>query len=146
MAANLNKVFLMGNLTRDPELRYTPSGMAVCKLGLATSRRFRGRNSDEWREEVCFVDITVWDKSGENCSQYLAKGSPVLVEGRLNFRTWESEGQKRSKLDVVAERVQFLPRSTGSGDNMSKAPNSSPNPKVNEPAAIPGEDEETIPF
>lgn len=142
MAANLNKVFLMGNLTRDPELRYTPSGMAVCKLGLAINRRFRDRNSDEWRDDTCFVDITVWGKTGENCSQYLAKGSAVHVEGKLRFSSWESEGQKRSKLDVVADNVQFLPRATGSGDNVSNAPSS----KVNEPAAIPGEDEETIPF
>jgi single-strand DNA-binding protein len=143
MAANLNKVFLMGNLTRDPELRYTPSGAAVCKLGLATNRRYRDRNSDEWKEDVCFVDITVWGKSGENCSQYLAKGNPVLVEGRLQFRTWETEGQKRSKLEVVAENVQFIPRVSGSQDNTSAAPSAPSAPK---PEAIPGEDEESIPF
>ena len=143
MAANLNKVFLMGNLTRDPELRYTPSGMAICKLGLATNRRFRDRSNDEWKEEVCFVDITVWGKTGENCSQYLAKGSPVLIEGRLNFRSWDTEGQKRSKLEVVAENVQFLSRATGSQDNTSAAPSAPSEPK---PESIPGEDEESIPF
>jgi single-strand DNA-binding protein len=139
MAANLNKVFLMGNLTRDPELRYTPSGAAVCKLGLATNRRYRDRNSEEWREEVCFVDITVWGKTGENCSQFLAKGNPILVEGRLNFRTWESEGQKRSKLEVVAENVQFLSRPVAQ-EGIPATPNDS------KPNEIPGEDEESIPF
>lgn len=132
--ANLNKVFLMGNLTRDPELRYTSSGMAVCKLGLAVNRRYRDRNNDEFKEETCFVDITVWGKNGENCGQYLAKGSLVLVEGRLNYQTWESDGQKRSKLEVVASNVQFMPRT------------STPQGGVSESEAIPGEDENTIPF
>lgn len=107
--ASYNKVILMGNLTRDPELRYTANGTAVASFGLAINRRFQLEGV--WKDEVCFVDITVWGKQAENCSQYLTKGRGVLIDGRLNYRTWETdEGQKRSKLDVVATTVQFLPR------------------------------------
>ncbi len=108
--ASYNRVVLMGNLTRDPELRYTQSGTAVCSFGLAMNRRYKV--NEEWRDEPCFVDITVWSKQGENCNQYLSKGSSALVEGRLNFRSWVTQdGQKRSKLDVVADNVTFLSRS-----------------------------------
>ncbi len=106
--ANLNKVFLIGNLTRDPELRYTPNGVAVANLGLAVNRRFRDKTG-ELKEDVCFLTVTVWDKQAEACCQYLQKGSPVFVEGVLQSRSWEtSEGQKRSTIDVRAERIQFL--------------------------------------
>ncbi|MBI4379257.1 MAG: single-stranded DNA-binding protein [Nitrospinae bacterium] len=105
--ASLNKVFLMGNLTRDPELRYTPGGSAVASFGLAVNRKFK--QGEETKEETCFVDITVWGKQAENCAEYLTKGRGVLVEGRLSYRSWETEeGQKRSKLEVVANNVQFL--------------------------------------
>jgi len=104
--ASFNKVLLMGNLTRDPELRYTSGGTAVASFGLAVNRKFK--QGEEWKDEVCFVDITVWAKQGENCAEYLNKGSLVFVEGRLNYQTWEAEGQKRSKLEVVANIVQFL--------------------------------------
>jgi single-strand DNA-binding protein len=108
--ANLNIVILAGNLTRDPELRYTPSGMAVAQLGLAVNRRFKDQKSGEMREEVTFVDIEVWGKQAETASQYLTKGRPVLVEGRLRLDQWEDKqsGQKRSKLKVVGNRLQFL--------------------------------------
>lgn len=106
--ASFNKVLLMGNLTRDPELRYTASGSALATFGLAVSRKYK--SGDDWKDEVCFVDITVWAKQAENCAEYLSKGSPVFIEGRLNFSTWETDGQKRSKLDVVANVVQFLSR------------------------------------
>lgn len=106
--ANLNKVFLIGNLTRDPELRYTPGGTAVANLGLAVNRRFKD-SAGELKEEVCFLTVTVWDKQAEACCQYLTKGRPVFVEGVLQSRFWEtSDGQKRSAIDVRAERVQFL--------------------------------------
>ena len=106
--ANLNKVFLIGNLTRDPELRYTPGGTAVANLGLAVNRRFKD-SSGELKEEVCFLTVTVWDKQAEACCQYLTKGRPVFVEGVLQSRFWETpDKQKRSALDVRAERVQFL--------------------------------------
>ena len=113
--ANLNKVFLIGNLTRDPELRYTPAGVAVANLGLAVNRRFRDK-SGELKEDVCFLTVTVWDKQAEACCQYLKKGSPVFVEGVLQSRSWETnDGQKRSTIDVRAERVQFLGKFTPTG-------------------------------
>lgn len=106
--ASLNKVFLIGNLTRDPELRYTPSGTAVVTLRLAVNRRYRDK-AGENKEEVCFLSVTAWDKQAEVCNQYLSKGRPVFVEGRLQSRSWENnEGQKRSVLEVRAERIQFL--------------------------------------
>ncbi len=106
--ANLNKVFLIGNLTRDPELRYTPGGTAVANLGLAVNRKFKD-STGELKEEACFLTVTVWDKQAEACCQYLTKGRPVFVEGVLQSRFWETpEGQKRSAIDVRAERVQFL--------------------------------------
>ncbi len=105
--ASYNRVILMGNLTRDPELRYTPGGTAVANFGIAINRRFK--TEDEVREEVDFFDIVVWGKQAENCSEYLSKGRPVLLEGRLQQNRWEtSEGQKRSKVEVVANTVQFL--------------------------------------
>ena len=104
--ASFNKVMLMGNLTRDPELRFITNGSAVASFGLAVNRKFK--QGDEWKDDVCFVDITVWGKQGENCAEYLSKGRPAFVEGYLKFSTWESEGQKRNKLEVVANTVQFL--------------------------------------
>lgn len=110
MAATLNKVFLMGNLTRDPETKQAPSGDTVADLGLAVSEQFRSRATGEVRETVTFVDVTVWGKVAENCGRYLTKGRPVFVEGRLVLDTWEDKatGQKRSRLRVRADRVQFL--------------------------------------
>jgi len=106
--ASLNKVLIMGNLTRDPELRYIPSGTAVCEFGLALNREYKDK-AGEKREDVCFVDIVVWGRQGETCNQYLSKGRPVFIEGRLQFDSWESkEGEKRSRLRVVADRVQFM--------------------------------------
>ena len=108
--ANLNKVLLMGNLTKDPELRYTPKGTAVGDLGLAVNRRVKDSN-DNWTDETTFVDITVWGNTAENAQKYLSKGRGVFVEGRLQLDTWEDKtsGQKRSKLKIVAETLQFLP-------------------------------------
>lgn len=107
--ASFNKVILVGNICCPPELRYIPNGVAVCTLSLAVNRKYK--QGDTWKDEVCFVDITVWGKTGENCNEYLDKGSPVLVEGYLKLDTWEdSGGQKRSKLKVVATNVQFLAR------------------------------------
>ena len=107
--AGFNKVVLMGNLTRNPELRYTPSGTPVASFGLAVSRRFK--QGEELKEEVCFVDIVVFGKSAEHCGQYLNKGNGVLIDGRLQQRRWETEdGQKRSKHEVVAQTVTFMPK------------------------------------
>src|SRR3989338_4930130 len=106
--ANFNKVLLIGNLTKDPELRYTPQGTAVVNLRLAVNRRFRNK-AQELKEETCFITAVVWDKQAETCNQYLHKGSPVFVEGRLQSRSWEdNSGQKRNTIEVRAERVQFL--------------------------------------
>lgn len=106
--ASLNKVFLIGNLTRDPELRYTPQGIAVTNLRVAVNRRFRDRTGEQ-KEETCFITVVVWDKQAEACNQYLSKGKPVFVEGRLVSRTYENNsGQKRYIQEVRAERVQFL--------------------------------------
>lgn len=113
--AGFNKVILIGNLTRNPELRYTPNGTPVASMGLAVSRRYK--QGDELKEEVCFVDIVVFGKQAEHCGQYLSKGNGIIVDGRLQQRRWETEdGQKRSKHEVVAQTVTFLPkRGDGSG-------------------------------
>lgn len=113
--AGFNKVILIGNLTRNPELRYTPNGTPVAALGLAVSRRYK--QGDDLKEEVCFVDIVVFGKQAEHCGQYLSKGNGVIVDGRLQQRRWETEdGQKRSKHEVVAQTITFLPkRSEGGG-------------------------------
>jgi single-strand DNA-binding protein len=106
--ANLNKVLVIGNLTRDPELRYTPGGTAVANLRLATNRRYKDK-SGELKQEVCYLTVVTWDKQAEVCNQYLHKGSPLFVEGRLQSRTWDGpDGKKRSVVEIRAERVQFL--------------------------------------
>ena len=116
--ASYNRVVLLGNVTRDPELRYIPSGMAVTDLGLAVNDR-RKTATGEWVEEPTFVDVTLWGRTAEVAGEYLSKGSPVLIEGRLKLETWEnSDGQKRSKLKVVGERMQLLgarPQGDGGG-------------------------------
>lgn len=126
--ANFNKVFLMGNLTKDPELRYTPQGTAVLNLRLAVNRRFRNKNQ-ELKEETCFITAVVWNKQAETCNQYLHKGSGVFVEGRLQSRSWEDNaGQKRSVIEVRAERVQFLggPAAKGAAEPKAELPEELP--------------------
>jgi single-strand DNA-binding protein len=106
--ASLNKVFLIGNLTRDPELRYTPSGTAVASFGIAVNRTWTGQ-SGEKKEEVCFVDINMFGRRAEVINEYFSKGNPIFVEGRLQFNQWETkDGQKRNTLRVVAENFQFM--------------------------------------
>jgi len=106
--ASYNKVLLMGNLTKDPELRYTPQGVAVANLRMAVNRKYRTKDQ-ELKEEVCFITAVVWSKQAETCNQYLHKGSSLLVEGRLQSRSWEdTTGAKRSVIEVRAERVQFM--------------------------------------
>ena len=112
--ASFNKVILMGNLTRDPEIRYNPNGTAVANFSLALSRKYK--QGDEYKEEVSYIDIVVFGKQAENCGQYLAKGRGALVEGRLQQRRWETDdGQKRSKVEVVANSVQFMPKRQAGG-------------------------------
>jgi single-strand DNA-binding protein len=108
--ASFNKVILLGNLTRDPQVRYTPSGSAVAELGLAVNRYWFDKATNSRREETTFVDVTLWGRDAEVAGEYLAKGRPVLIEGRLQLDTWDDKqsGQKRSKLRVVAERMQML--------------------------------------
>ena len=111
--ANLNKVFLIGNLTRDPELRYIPSGTAVATFTVASNRVYTSA-AGEKKEEACFVRVVSWARQAELCGKYLTKGSPVFVEGRLQSRNWETpDGQKRSTIEVVAQNIQFLGRPRG---------------------------------
>src|SRR5438093_13714980 len=136
--ASYNKVLLMGNLTRDPEIKYTPKGMAVTELGLAVNREYT-TDSGEKREEVTFVDVTVWGRQAETSAEYLKKGRPVFIEGRLQLDTWDDKasGQKRSKLRVVAERVQFLgsrPSESGEGGGESREPSRTANKPASRPA------------
>jgi single-strand DNA-binding protein len=107
--AGYNRVVMIGNLTRDPEYKQLPSGQGVCQLGLASNRQYRNKQTGSMVQEVCFVDVDVFGPQAESCKQYLQKGRPVLIEGRLKFDTWDSpEGQKRSKHSIVADRVVFL--------------------------------------
>jgi len=116
--ASYNRVILVGNLTRDIELRYLQSGTAVADIGLAVNDR-RKTQSGEWVEETTFVDVTLWSRTAEVASEYLSKGSPVLIEGRLKLDQWETDGQKRSKLKVVGEKMQMLGGRGGSGGGSS---------------------------
>jgi len=113
-----NRVILIGNLTRDPEVRYTPQGTSVCNFGIAVNRKFK--QGDEAKEEVTFINIVVFGKQADTCGQYLNKGSSVLVEGRLKENRWETEeGQKRSRHEVVAQSVRFLSRKQGDANTSS---------------------------
>ena len=142
--ASFNKVILLGNLTRDPEMRYTPSGTPVASFGLAVNRRYR--QGEEQKEEVCFVDISTFARSAEIVGQYLSKGSPVLIEGRLQFRSWEDQnGQRRSKLDVVAERVNLMPRASQDGGGSRQSAGSGAPPPYRDDD-IPSPQDDDIPF
>ncbi len=135
---SFNKVILLGNLTRDPEVRYTPSGTAVASFALAVNRKYK--QGDEMKEEVSYIDIVVFGKQAENCGQYLNKGDAALIEGRLQQRRWDDKetGQKRSKVEVAAQSVTFMPKrqSGGHGGGQGHA----------EPMPEPAVDEGDIPF
>ena len=161
--ANLNKVLLLGYLTRDPELRYTPKGTAVTDIGLAVNR-VRTNDQGERLEETTFVDITLWGRQAELAQQYLSKGRGVFIEGRLQLDTWDDKqtGQKRSKLKVVGENLQFLPDGRGGGGGGGQRPQQSPpqqsppqnagppdqssGPAAPAAPAAPAEEEDDIPF
>ena len=116
--AGYNRIILMGNLTRDPEYKQLGSGQAVCRLGLASNRQFRNKQSGDMVQEVCYIDVDVWGAQAESCKQYLAKGRPVLVEGRIKLDTWQDTDNKpRSKHSIVAERVVFLSAAGEAADN-----------------------------
>jgi single-strand DNA-binding protein len=143
--ANLNKVLLLGNVTRDPEVRYTPKGSAVCDLGIAVNRAYT-TDSGEKREEVTFVDVTLWGRTAEVASEYLKKGRPVFIEGRLQMDTWDDKqtGQKRTRLRVVAENMQLLGgRPPGGAEPTGESRQSSAPLKK---SAGPEPDEDEIPF
>ncbi len=111
--ASYNRVIMMGNLTRDPELKQLTTGQSVCRLGLASNRQFKNRQTGMMIQEVCFVDVDVWGAQAESCNQYLQKGRQVLVEGRLKLDTWEDQdGNKRNKHSIVADRVTFMSANT----------------------------------
>jgi single-strand DNA-binding protein len=133
---SFNKVILLGNLTRDPEVRYTPNGIAVASFAIAVNRKYK--QGDETKEEVSYIDIVVFGKQAESCGQYISKGDSVLIDGRLQQRRWETEeGQKRNKIEVVAQSVNFMPkRSSGGGQAHGNA----------EPAQEAPVDEGDIPF
>ena len=132
--ASFNKVILVGNLTRDPELRYTPKGTAIAKIGLAVNRVWTNE-AGEKKEEVTFVDVDVFGRTAENVGQYMRKGRPILIEGRLKLDQWDDKqtGQKKSKLGVVAETVQFLGSAQGGGEG--GAPSAPSAPRAARPAA-----------
>jgi single-strand DNA-binding protein len=118
---SLNDVKLVGRLTKDPELRYTTQGTAVCHFRIAVGRKYKDRNSSEWKEDVAFVPCSVWRETAERCGQRLKKGSPVFIEGRLKSREWQTkEGQKRSDLEVDIQKIQFL-ESMGEGTGAPEA-------------------------
>lgn len=132
--ASFNKVILMGNLTRDPEMRVTPNGHTICKLGLAVSRTYSTREGER-REETTFVDIDAFGKQAEVIAKYMRKGRPIMLEGRLKFDQWESDGQKRSKLGVILENFQFVggPREEGEGGGYEQS-----SPPARNPGSAPG--------
>lgn len=132
MARSFNQVTLMGNLTRDPELRQIPSGQNVCSFSLALNRSYKGSDG-EWQEAVDYVDVVAWGPLGERVAQYVTKGRPVLVSGRLQSRQWEQDGQKRNKLEVIAQDVTFLGGRNDGGEG-SGSYESSSEPKSSGPA------------
>jgi single-strand DNA-binding protein len=148
--ASFNKVILLGNLTRDPEVRYTPKGTAVTDLGLAVNRTYTADNGEK-REEVTFVDVTFWGRTAEVAGEYLKKGRPVFIEGRLQLDSWDDKtsGQKRTKLKVIGENMQMLgaPRGGGGGGDEDGGPPRSSRPAPPPRAAVPSApDDDEIPF
>lgn len=146
--SSLNKVFLIGNLTRDPEVRYLPSGAAVADLRLAVNRKYKNQQGEE-KEETCFVGVSAWGRQAETCGQYLSKGSAVLVEGRLRYEEWEKDGQKNNRLTVTAERVQFMGSPRGKQDGGDAPSDSGSRRSAPAPDSGPGPDagdDDDLPF
>lgn len=142
MSKSINQVILMGNLTRDPELRSTPSGQSVCSFGLAVNRSWQDQQG-QTQEAVDFFDITAWGKLGELVNQYLRKGRRCLVQGRLSYRAWEKDGQKHSKVEVIANDVTFLDGGNGAGGDSPSSP-SKPAGKAASSAPVEGVDDQPI--
>lgn len=141
--ACVNKVMLLGNLTRDPELRYTPGGAAVCEFGLALNYSYTNKQTGQAVEEVSFIDIVAWARTAELCAEYLKKGRQVHVEGRLKQDRWEKDGKKNSKVRVIADRVTFVGARPGGEGKGGAAPEAPAAPAAGEEAPPPEED---IPF
>jgi single-strand DNA-binding protein len=140
-ATNINRVILTGNLTRDPELRSTSSGTSVCSLRIATNTRRKDQSTGEWVDKANYFDVTVWGAQGENCARFLSKGRPVAIDGRLEWREWETpEGQRRSAVEIVADSVQFLGSredNTGGGNGFTPRSDVPADTRDFEPAAAP---------
>lgn len=154
--ANLNRVFLIGNLTRDPEIRYIPSGKAVADLSMAINRKYR-TTSGEVKEETCYVGVVVWERQAETAGEYLKKGSSIMVEGSLRYEQWEKDGEKKSRLRVNADRIQFLDRlkrplepseAAEAGQRQNAPAKASEPPEPSAPAALGEEkgDDDNLPF
>jgi single-strand DNA-binding protein len=151
--ANINRVTITGNLTRDPELRSTGSGTSVCSMRIACNGRRKNHSTNEWEDQPNYFDVTVWGAQGENCKRYLSKGRPVAIDGRLQWREWsDRDGNKRQSVDIVAESVQFLgSRDDGGNGNRGRRSSSSATDDVPidtgdfSTAQLPGSDED-IPF
>jgi single-strand DNA-binding protein len=149
-ATNINRVIITGNLTRDPELRNLPSGTAVCSLRVAVNTRRKDNQTGEWVDKPNYFDVTVWGAQGENCAQYLSKGRPVAVDGRLEWREWQDQqGNKRQSVDIIADSVQFLGSREGSENGGRFTPQSDVPADTGDfesaPAAARGPDDD-IPF
>jgi single-strand DNA-binding protein len=149
-STNLNRVIITGNLTRDPELRNLPSGTAVCSLRVAVNTRRKDNQTGEWVDKPNYFDVTVWGAQGENCAQYLSKGRPVAVDGRLEWREWQDQqGNKRQSVDIIADSVQFLGSREGSENGGRFTPQSDVPADTGDfesaPAAARGADDD-IPF
>jgi len=141
--ASFNKVILIGNLTRDPELKYTPKGTAACQIGMAVNRKWRNEQGQD-QEEVTFLDVQSWGKQAEAISKYLRKGSPLFVEGRLKLEEWEKDGKKQSKLRVVLESFQFLGGAKQEGSPAPKPQRVGTEPHETTPAIEAADDD--VPF
>lgn len=138
--ASYNRIVLIGNLTRDPEYKQLPSGQAVCRLGLAVNRQYKNKQTGAMVQEVCFIDIDVFGAQAESCRQYLQKGRPVLIEGRLKFDTWQTpDGQTRSKHSVVADRVVFLGSAQASAETEVADLDTQAAPVSSDPAVLAAE-------
>lgn len=127
MASGYNRIIIMGNLTRDPELKQLGSSQSVCRLGIASNRQYKNRQSGDMVQEVCYIDVDVWGPQADSCKQYLEKGRPVLIEGRLKLDSWQdTDGKPRSKHSIVADRVVFLTQTNEGGASRSKDDEMSP--------------------
>ena len=150
-STNINRVVLTGNLTRDPELRSLPSGMSVCSLRIASNTRRKDNSTGEWVDKPNYFDVTVWGAQGENCAQYLAKGRPVAIDGRLEWREYQTQdGQKRQSVDIIADSVQFLGSREGSENGGRFTPQSDVPADTQDfaqaPASGAGGSDDDIPF